>query len=781
MKDGYGVYLRKVSSTSPYRVEYIDLTDYVSWETGNTQLDIGDLQKRIGEDMRFSSAVTGVVSGTRQTSVRKPRHPDTLVEGDLKLTSATVQDDLGRDNAIIFVQWEEPTYDNGSPVQNGLQYQVEWKPTNTTGDYQSSFINWNSTNDFTIEGLQLNTTYDVRVVAVLTNANTSDPATGTVTTALDTNAPSKPGPAATIAAGALRVQIIHNLGRAEDDEGNAIGSIVNFTLERDTHHLNVYASTTSGFSLSTSNDKEQHKVGELSVGSASIKHQIPVVGEVQMPNGSTHYFRFTAVDNAGNESSPSDEQSSNGNLVASANISDAAITTAKISNLAVTDAKIDTLTAGKITAGTIAGQEIIVGTNTSDSAVIKSSNYSTGSAGWKIDSDGTVEFESGTFRGNLDGAGGTFSGTISANQISGGSISADLISGGSISADLISGGTISADLISGGTINGSNITVTNLNADNITTGSLNGNQIENNAISSNKIQSNAVTNDKIDSVEFGKVTAVSINAGTITAGTLNVDRIPNLNADKITSGTIDAGLISTASLSSVFINTSANITSALTVQGATVRATGNVLTGDRLEHNGASNTYIDIGQTSSFFFRPNGGTTGMQLSGSSSGGSSFVRSHWKPNINNTFDLGSSGLRWDDIYTNGSVNTSDITLKTDVENATLGLDFIETLTPIEFKWKDGGVRTHLGFSAQDVKQKLIDYAGDDQNYALYTQGSYAESVDEVDEEGNLIEDLPEDFESYGLRYDELIPPLTKAIQELSTQISDLTARVESLEE
>ena len=27
-------------------------------------------------------------------------------EGNLKLTSATVQDDLGRDNAIIFVQWQ---------------------------------------------------------------------------------------------------------------------------------------------------------------------------------------------------------------------------------------------------------------------------------------------------------------------------------------------------------------------------------------------------------------------------------------------------------------------------------------------------------------------------------------------------------------------------------------------------------------------------------------------------------------------------------------------------
>ena len=444
VKDGYGVYLRKVASTSPYRVEYIDLSDYVSWETGNTQLDIGDLQKRIGEDLRFSSAVTGVVSGTRQTGVRKPRHPDTLVEGDLKLTSATVQDDLGRDNAIIFVQWEEPTYDNGSPVQNGLQYQIDWKPTNTTGDYQSSFINWNSTNDFTIEGLQLNTSYEVRVIAILTNANTSEPATGTVTTALDTNAPSKPGPAATIAAGALRVQIVHNLGRAEDDEGNPIGSIVDFTLERDTHHLNVYASTTSGFSLSSSNDKEQHKVGELNVGSASIKHQIPVVGEIQMPNGSTHFFRFTAVDNAGNESTPSDEQSANGNLVATANISDAAITTAKINNLAVTDAKIDTLTAGKITAGTIAGQEITVGTNTSDSSIIKSSNYSTGSAGWAIKSDGTIEANTGNFRGDITGASGTFSGALSAatGTFSGNISGASGTFTGDLSGSNISGGTI---------------------------------------------------------------------------------------------------------------------------------------------------------------------------------------------------------------------------------------------------------------------------------------------------------------------------------------------------
>ena len=444
VKDGYGVYLRKVASTAPYRVEYIDLTDYVQWETGNTQLDIGDLQKRIGEDLRFTSAVTGVTSGRRSTGVKKPRHPDTLVEGSLKLTSATVQDDLGRDNAIIFVQWAEPTDDAGNPIQNGLQYQIEWKATNTTGDYQSSFVNWSSSNDFTIEGLQLNTSYEVRVIAILTNANSSEPATGTVTTALDTNAPSKPAQASTIASGALRVQIVHNLARVKDDAGNVIGSPTNFTLQRDIDHLNVYASTSSGFSLATSTLKAQFKVGEIPCTASHIKHQIPAVGEIQMPNGSTHFFRFTAVDAAGNESEPSDEQSANGNLVATANISDAAISSAKIANLAVTDAKIATLSAGKITAGTISGQEIIVGTNTSDSAIIKSSNYSTGSAGWKIDSDGTAEFESGTFRGNITGATGTFSGDLNA---AGGTFSGN-ISGasgtftGDLSGSNISGGTI---------------------------------------------------------------------------------------------------------------------------------------------------------------------------------------------------------------------------------------------------------------------------------------------------------------------------------------------------
>jgi len=771
IKDGYGVYLRKVRTTSPYRVEYIDLTDYVSWESGNTQLDIGDLDKRLGEDLRFSSAVTGITTGTRQYAPLRPKHPDTGVAGDLKLTSATLQDAQGQDNAIIFVEWEEPTYDNGTPIQNGLQYQVQWKPTNSTGEYQSSFVNWNTDNNFTIEGLQLATTYAVRVTAILQNANSSDPATGNITTAIDTNAPSKPGPAQTIAAGALRVQIIHNLGRAEDDSGNPIPSIVDYTLERDTHHLNVYASTTSGFSLATQNNKEQYLVGELLVGASSIRNQIPVIGEVQVANGDTHYWRFSAVDNAGNESDPSDEQSANGNLVATANISDAAITTAKIQNLAVTDAKIDTLTAGKITAGTIAGQEIIVGTNTSDSAVIKSSNYSAGSAGWKIDSDGTVEFESGTFRGNLDGAGGTFSGTISANQISGGTISADLISGGTLDAGTISAGSLDFDKISSNSV------------------AIIEGMLSSNSVSSSKIQNDAVTNDKILSVNFNKVTAVSIDAGDITSGTISANRIAadSLSGDKISGGTIDGSTIS----SGFFSGGSINVGNGLTADSGGMTAIGSVtiapssgsigngnnsLAGNNLTIYGGgtiqgtlsadtlkdrnSSSLIDFA-SSYMDFKP---SNALALRASTAQITFYE--HARPTPANTLDLGSSFSTWRDIYTVGAVNTSDINLKTDVEDLNLGLDFLNTLEPIQYKWIDGGVRTHAGFSAQDVEQKLIDYGVASTNYALFTNSQITE-----DSDADAV---------YGLRSSELISVITKAVQELSTQISDLTARIEALE-
>jgi len=93
-------------------------------------------------------------------------------------------------------------------------------------------------------------------------------------------------------------------------------------------------------------------------------------------------------------------------ITATAQIQDAIITNAKIANLAVTgakiadatitSAKISDLSFSKITAGT-SNASITIGS----SGYIKSSNYSAGSAGFKIDGDGDAEFNDVTVRGAI--------------------------------------------------------------------------------------------------------------------------------------------------------------------------------------------------------------------------------------------------------------------------------------------------------------------------------------------------------------------------------------------
>lgn len=746
---GMGVYYRKFDGTT---VTYTDLTPYVSFESGDTQVELGDVLRDVSDDLRFNEYSIAARTASAKSIPDLPSTPT--------LQSGTYQDGTGESKGFVRIVFSKPSNIDGSNIVDGSHYRVRYRISDglsTSGGTSANEYTFkdfpftgSSTESLVISDLTVGKSYRVGVATVDTSSfrrksdytstgedlYTDSPSVNSnyTTNAIieidrDGQAPSKPKQAQSIAAGPLRVQLTHYLGKeGTDGNGNPFGD---FTLEGDVDHLDIHAVTQSGntasFTTNTAN-----KIGEIRVTSGNILQQIPVIGTMELEDSQDYYFRIVAVDKSGNASNPSDGQSALANLIAEANIADATITTAKIgqaqitnaliADATITSAKINDLTADKITAGTI------------DASVI------------------TVT--------NLDASNIT-AGTLDANTVTISNLTVDV--GDINNLNFSSLGATSQDII--------NTLATNAILSTIGNG----------AISQAKLGTLTVDVANVNNLNFSSLGATSqdiINTiaenailAKIGDGQISESKLGNISANKITSGTISAGLIDTSSLSSVFINTSANITSALTVQGATVRATGNVLTGDRLEHNGASNTYIDIGQTSSFFFRPNGGTTGMQLSGSS--GSSFVRSHWKPNLNNTFDLGSSGLRWDDIYTNGSVNTSDITLKTDVENTTLGLNFLNTLQPIEFKWADGGVRTHLGFSAQDVKQKLIDYAGDDQNYALYTQGSYAESVDDVDEEGNLIEDLPDDFESYGLRYDELIPVLVKSIQEL-------TARIEVLE-
>ena len=168
-----------------------------------------------------------------------------------------------------------------------------------------------------------------------------------------------------------------------------------------------------------------------------------------------------------------------------------------------------------------------------------------------------------------------------------------------------------------------------------------------------------------------------------------------------------------------------------------------------------------------------------------------------PSNDQAYDLGHSGGRWRDAYIrDGVTEGSDRDLKRDIETSDLGIDFINKLKPVSYKWKDipailygeddleGGSkqgdikvqeqihkRTHYGLIAQDVKTTLDELGIDTVDFAGYGDGKA-----KLDADGNKI---GEDGDC-ALRYTEFISPLIKAIQELSAKNDALEARVTALE-
>ena len=426
--NGMGVYFRDKDGN------YTDLTQYVQFEGGAAQVELGDVIRFVGDDMRFdefslNEKTAGVFS--------IPDLPSTPT-----LQSGTYLNATGDSIGFIRVGVSKPTNVDGSQITDGSHYRVRYKKTT---DSQYSYVNFPftgaSTESLLIQDLTVGFTYDVGVAVVdksgfkkmstydgsgedlYTNSssvNANYATNARIEIEKDGQAPSKPK-TATIAAGPLRVQVTHYLGKdGTDGNGNPYG---NFTLEGDVDHLDIHAVDQDGnvqdFTVNTAN-----KIGEIRVTSGNLLQQIPVIGTIEVEDSVDKYFRVVAVDKSGNESNPSDGQSAGGNLIAEANITDATITTAKIGDAQITTAKIgdaqitsakvNDLSADKLTSGSIIGGEIIVGSSSNTSGFIKSQNYSSGSAGWQISPDGSAEFQNATIRGSLN-ASDISAGTINAN------------------------------------------------------------------------------------------------------------------------------------------------------------------------------------------------------------------------------------------------------------------------------------------------------------------------------------------------------------------------------
>jgi len=130
-----------------------------------------------------------------------------------------------------------------------------------------------------------------------------------------------------------------------------------------------------------------------------------------------------------------------------------------------------------------------------------------------------------------------------------------------------------------------------------------------------------------------------------------------------------------------------------------------------------------------------------------------------PMSDNSFSIGSGSERYTTIYaTNGSINTSDENQKNTIIESDLGLDFVNQLKPVSYKWNEDDGKTHYGLIAQDVEKTLIDIGKTVSDFGAVSK---------------------EDDSPMGLGYSELISPLIKAVQELSAKNDALTSEIQQL--
>lgn len=179
---------------------------------------------------------------------------------------------------------------------------------------------------------------------------------------------------------------------------------------------------------------------------------------------------------------------------------------------------------------------------------------------------------------------------------------------------------------------------------------------------------------------------------------------------------------------------------------------------------------------SSISFSVTAGTFSQMASVAEINSSAFM-----PKANNAVSLGYSGLAWKDVYSVNAVTvTSDRRAKKDVSAlGSQAVDFIKALRPVSYRLKQGegqleqfneqgeivpndapdreGIRVHWGLIAQEVKEALSTAGYEDA--ALW-----------------CLADKDDPDSQQSLRYEELIAPMIKVIQNQQERIEALERKV-----
>jgi hypothetical protein len=151
-----------------------------------------------------------------------------------------------------------------------------------------------------------------------------------------------------------------------------------------------------------------------------------------------------------------------------------------------------------------------------------------------------------------------------------------------------------------------------------------------------------------------------------------------------------------------------------------------------------------------------------------------------PLYDNAYTCGASGYRWSAVWAaNAIIQTSDLNAKLDIVDSPLGLSFINDLRPVSYKFKVGSNKIEENLD-DPLTPTITPIPGKRQHFGLIAQEVRAALPDGVDFGGWVQSNLEDINSEQGLRYDEFIAPMIKAIQELSVKNNMLEARLAALE-
>ena len=116
IQTGMGVYFRKFDGSS---VTYTDLTEYVSFESGNTQVELGDVLRDVTDDLRFNEFSIAARTAAAKSIPDLPSTPT--------LQSGTYLDGTGESKGFVRIVFSKPSNIDGSTIVDGSHYRVRYR------------------------------------------------------------------------------------------------------------------------------------------------------------------------------------------------------------------------------------------------------------------------------------------------------------------------------------------------------------------------------------------------------------------------------------------------------------------------------------------------------------------------------------------------------------------------------------------------------------------------------------------------------------------------------